>query len=72
MVHIDTSKGTMAVDQLCVIPAWDGGRVPYPENDRLQVSTQTFPETQAYVGQDVLHGPGKSPVGLLVFSASAD
>ena len=64
MVHIDTSEGTVAVDRLEVIEGWDGGRVIYPGNDRLNVSVANYPETRFWQGEDVLHGPGTAPVGL--------
>ncbi|MEM6532321.1 MAG: M20/M25/M40 family metallo-hydrolase [Myxococcota bacterium] len=64
MVHIDTAQGTAAVASLCEVPSWDGQAIPYPDNPRLEVSVDTFPELQPYRGQDILHGPGVSPVGF--------
>jgi di/tripeptidase len=64
MVHMDTSHGTNAVPKLERIPKWDGSQVRYPNNDRLTVSVKTYPHLQAYVGDDVLHGPGDYPVGF--------
>ena len=64
MVHMDTSHGTNAVPRLERIPRWDGGQVRYPANDRLTVSVAAYPHLAAYVGDDVLHGPGDFPVGF--------
>ncbi len=64
MVHMDTSHGTNAVPRLERIPKWDGSQVRYPKNDRLTVSVATYPHLAAYVGDDVLHGPGDYPVGF--------
>jgi tripeptide aminopeptidase len=64
MVHLDTARGTEATGDLLVQPAWDGTPIPYPGNDRLQVDVVNYPEVAAYVGQDVVHGAGRSPFGL--------
>ncbi len=64
MVHLDTSKGTRAVEQLNLLERWDGTRVPYPENPALHVDVETYPATREYLGQDLLYGPGTAPVGL--------
>ena len=64
MVHMDTSEGTLAVPQLEQVPAWDGSTLTYPDNPRLHVSAETYPDTVDFVGEDVLHGPGACPVGL--------
>lgn len=64
LVHIDTSRGTEAVAELEELPSWDGSRIPYPRNDRLQVTTANYPETDVYVGDDLLFGPGQAPIGL--------
>lgn len=64
MVHMDTAKGTRAIEKLCVVPRWDGGRVPYPANDRLHVDVATYPLLQHFLGDDLLHGPGDFPFGL--------
>ena len=64
MVHIDTARGTAAVPSLCRAPEWDGGRVNYPANSRLEVSVERYPVTRCFLGDDVLHGPGERPVGL--------
>lgn len=64
MVHLDTSKGTANPDHLELLPAWDGGRIPFPQNDKLWVDVETYPATGEYLGHDILHGPGTAPVGL--------
>lgn len=64
MVHMDTAEGTTAVPRLEVVPRWDGGLVRYPQNDRLHVSVEDYPQLAPYVGEDLLHGPGERPVGF--------
>ena len=64
MVHMDTSRGTEAVEHLESLAAWDGSRIPFPQNDRLQVTVKNYPQTQVYVGDDILFGPGRYPIGL--------
>ncbi|HEY4223145.1 MAG TPA: hypothetical protein VGO62_17425 [Myxococcota bacterium] len=64
MVHMDTAHGTQAVPKLHVVTAWAGARIPYPKNDRLHVDAKSYPLLQAFVGDDVLHGPGDFPFGL--------
>ncbi len=64
MVHTDTAEGTNAVESLERVPAWDGSKVCYPANDRLSVSTEGYPATRDFLGEDLLHGPGDAPVGL--------
>lgn len=64
MVHMDTARGTEAVQELCTLLAWDGGRIPYPRNERLEVSLERYPETRAWLGHDLLFGPGERPIGL--------
>lgn len=64
MVHLDTARGTAALTELNVLTRWDGARVPYPENDRLWVSTETYPDLGAFVGQDLVFGSGTAPFGL--------
>ncbi|RMF71168.1 MAG: hypothetical protein D6738_14480 [Acidobacteria bacterium] len=64
MVHLDTSKGTRAVERLNLLEKWDGTRVPYPENPALHVDVETYPATREYLGHDLLFGPGTAPVGL--------
>ncbi len=64
MVHLDTAEGTEAVPRLEVTRAWDGTEVRYPSNARLHVSAERYPATREFVGDDVLHGPGRAPVGF--------
>ncbi|ACY17965.1 M20/M25/M40 family metallo-hydrolase [Haliangium ochraceum] len=64
MVHMDTAQGTLAVPALEVLPGWDGSRVPYPENPRLTVTAERYPDVACFVGDDLLHGPGSFPIGL--------
>jgi len=64
MVHMDTAHGTQAVPRLERLEKWDGSRIPYPRNDRLQVTSAAYPYLEHFVGDDVLHGPGDFPVGL--------
>ncbi|PIE20312.1 MAG: hypothetical protein CSA66_00745 [Proteobacteria bacterium] len=64
MVHLDTARGTAAVDALSVLEAWDGGPIPYPKNPRLRVGVDTYPAVAEFVGQDVVFGPGDAPFGL--------
>lgn len=64
MIHLDTARGTEARDGLELLEAWDGTRIPYPDNDRLQVSVEHYPCTARYVGHDLLHGGGTAPFGL--------
>lgn len=64
MVHMDTSRGTRAVPRLETLAAWDGSAIPYPENPRLAVSVDHYPETRTFLGQDLLFGPGQRAFGL--------
>jgi tripeptide aminopeptidase len=64
LVHLDTARGTLAVDGLEVLRGWDGGAIPYPKNPRLQVSVANYPALASYVGQDLVYGPGDAPFGL--------
>ena len=64
MVHMDTARGTQAVPSLVEVPRWDGSRVRYPSTDRLNVDSDTYPHLAAFVGDDLLHGPGDFPIGL--------
>nr|MCU0254120.1 hypothetical protein [Acidobacteriota bacterium] len=64
MVHLDTARGTRAVPRLSVARRWDGRRIPYPANPALQVGVETYPATAAFVGQDLVYGPGDCPFGL--------
>lgn len=64
MVHMDTAHGTRPVPHLEKIESWDGGSIPYPRNPRLNVDAESYALLQAFVGDDVLHGPGDFPFGL--------
>jgi tripeptide aminopeptidase len=64
MIHLDTARGTEARRGLELLPAWDGGRIPYPDNDRLQVTVANYPSTARYLGHDLLYGGGRAPFGL--------
>ena len=64
MVHLDTARGTAAVDGLTVVDQWDGSALEFSKNDRLQVSTAVYPALAQYVGHDVVHGRGDAPFGL--------
>lgn len=64
MVHMDTAHGTQPVERLHVVEKWDGGRVPYPQNPRLHVDADAYPLLRAFVGDDLVHGPGDFPFGL--------
>jgi di/tripeptidase len=64
MVHMDTARGTDAVPELARLEKWDGSRIPFAKNDKLEVSVERYPETALYVGEDLLFGPGESPIGL--------
>ena len=64
MIHLDTARGTHAIDGLNLQPAWDGARVPYPANPGLEVTTANYPALERYLGHDVVYGPGDAPFGL--------
>lgn len=64
MAHMDTAHGTQALPRLTVEEQWNGGRVPYAANPRLHVDAETYPLLRAFVGDDLLHGPGDFPFGL--------
>lgn len=64
MVHLDTARGTHPVDELHIVRSWDGSRIPYPKNDRLDVSVANYPWLERMTGLDVVHGPGNAPFGL--------
>lgn len=64
MIHMDTAKGSLALDELSTVEQWDGSPIPYRDNPELKVSAELYPETAAYLGQDLLHGPGSAPFGL--------
>lgn len=64
MVHMDTAHGTRPITRLEKLENWNGTLVPYPRNARLHVDAEHYPLLQAFVGDDVLHGPGDFPFGL--------
>ena len=64
MIHMDTAKGTEAVEVLTKVPKWNGSPLNYSLNSNINVSLDLYPELDGFVGQDVLHGPGKAPFGL--------
>ncbi len=64
MTHIDTARGTQAIDSLECVRSWDGGPVHYPGNAQLVVDVAHYPRLAEFVGDDVLHGPGLRPFGL--------
>ncbi|MCB9531193.1 MAG: hypothetical protein H6700_05465, partial [Myxococcales bacterium] len=64
LVHLDTARGTAAEPSLDVRRAWDGTRVPYRDNDALQVSVENYPDLERYLDQDLVFGSGTAPFGL--------
>jgi tripeptide aminopeptidase len=64
MVHLDTARGTQPTNELCVIREWDGGRVPYPRNESIDVTIANYPWLEQMRGLDIVHGPGDAPFGL--------
>lgn len=64
MVHLDTAKGTRAVPRLLVTDPWDGAPIAFPANPDIRVGVDTYPETRAFLGQRLVHGPGDAPFGL--------
>lgn len=64
MAHLDTAFGTKAESGLTQVTAWDGSKIGYAENPHLTVSSDRYPVTQQFIGEDVLHGPGQAPFGL--------
>ena len=64
ITHIDTVEGTRAVPALSEIKNWDGSKINFPKNSRLNVSVKNYPDLEVFVGQDILHGPGDAPVGF--------
>jgi tripeptide aminopeptidase len=64
LVHLDTGKGTVATNNLHTIPNWDGSAIQFPENAPLIVNVEKYPHAEPFVGQTVIHGDGKAPVGL--------
>ncbi|MDH3284390.1 MAG: hypothetical protein OEQ13_06580 [Acidobacteriota bacterium] len=64
MVHLDTARGTAALSGLRVHESWSGDPIPYPARPDLRVGLETFPQTRAFLGHDLLLGPGDAPFGL--------
>ncbi|MCC6900966.1 MAG: hypothetical protein IT377_18455 [Polyangiaceae bacterium] len=64
LIHLDTARGTQAIERLDAVPAWDGRTVAYSANPRLEVDVANYPSLAAFVGQTLLHGPGDAPFGL--------
>lgn len=64
LFHLDTARGTRAVERLELAPTWDGRTIRYPANDKLEVNVETYPSLSSFVGQALLHGPGDAPFGL--------
>ncbi len=64
LIHVDTARGTQPVDALTLHPAWDGAPLTYSANAALRVGVEHYPALSAFVGQDILHGPGDAPFGL--------
>ena len=64
MIHLDTARGTRAVDQLSVLERWGGEAVPYAANPGLLVDLPTYPSASAFLGHHLVHGPGDAPFGL--------
>ncbi|RMG47163.1 MAG: M20/M25/M40 family metallo-hydrolase [Acidobacteria bacterium] len=62
--HLDTSRGTRAVDRLHLLPGWRGEPIPYPANPSLVVDARNYPAARPFIGQDIVHGPGDAPFGL--------
>ena len=64
IVHMDTAKGTNAIDELQIIKNWKGNNIPYPKNAALKVNVENYPSLREFVGHDVVFGPGDAPFGL--------
>jgi tripeptide aminopeptidase len=64
MAHYDTSRGTRAIPRLAQLDRWDGQRIPYSANDRLQVNVENYPAAREFLGHDLVFGPGDAPFGL--------
>ncbi len=64
MIHLDTARGTHAIQSLQVTRGWDGSALSFANNPDIQVSTQVYPTLAAYQGHDIVHGPGDAPFGL--------
>lgn len=64
LVHLDTARGTRAIEQLTVTRGWDGSAIDFSANPDLQVSVANYPILSMYRDHDVVHGPGDAPFGL--------
>lgn len=64
MIHLDTARGTAALEDLLVLRDWDGSPVPFPKNPAVRVGLATYPAMHAFVDQDIVYGPGDRPFGL--------
>lgn len=64
LIHVDTARGTLATEDLKLVPGWNGGTLTWERNENLQVNTRNYPSLRLYMGHDVLHGPGDAPFGL--------
>lgn len=64
LVHLDTARGTQAVPSLELHPAWDGSALRFSRNPGIVVNVANYPGLAAFVGHDVVHGPGDFPFGL--------
>jgi tripeptide aminopeptidase len=64
MIHLDTARGTKPLPRLDLLEKWDGQAIPYPKNDRLQVSIKNYPGAAMFLGHDLVHGDGVAPFGL--------
>lgn len=64
LIHLDTARGTMPIEKVTLHKGWQGERLSYSANDRLEVTLENYPALEDYLGQDLLHGPGDAPFGL--------
>ncbi len=64
IAHLDTAKGTQAVRRLSETPAWQGTEVFYPGNEELAVTVDDYADTEPFLREDLVHGPGTAPIGL--------
>ncbi len=64
LVHLDTARGTRAIERLSVTRSWDGSAIDFSANPDLQVSVANYPSLSTYRDHDVVHGPGDAPFGL--------
>ena len=64
LFHLDTARGTRALERLDLTSTWDGDTVRYSANDRLEVNVENYSTLRSFVGQTLLYGPGDAPFGL--------